>query len=63
MKKAKTALLIASTFAVGLNLVGCVYGPPVVEDITESEEVIVTSAVDIDSSQGEEPLVVESSSD
>lgn len=28
MKKGKKVLLIASTFAVALNMNGCVYGPP-----------------------------------
>jgi starvation-inducible outer membrane lipoprotein len=64
MKKPKKALLIAYTFAVALNLNGCVYGPPPVdEDTVESKEVIEESIVDTDSSQGEEPLMVESSSD
>ena len=52
MKKAKIALLFVSTFAVALNLNGCVYGPPVSLETTESVEVIETSVIDIDSSQG-----------
>jgi len=50
MKKPTKALLIVSTFAVALNLNACVYGPP--EDTTETTEVIETSVVDVDSSQG-----------
>ncbi len=52
MKKAKIALLFVSTFAVALNLNGCVYGPPVSLETTESVEVIENSEIDIDSSQG-----------
>ncbi len=53
MKKSTKALLLVSTFVVAMNLNGCgVYGPPVSLETTESEEVIETSVIDIDSSQG-----------
>lgn len=61
MKKPTKALLIVSTFAVALNLNACVYGPPV--ETTESEEAIETSVVDVDSSLGEETVVVDLPSD
>lgn len=49
MKKSKKILIIASTFAVALNLNACTYGPPA-DETTESEEVIQTSVIDCSSS-------------
>ena len=57
VKKVKMTVLIASAFAVTMNLNGCVYGPPVDLGTTESKDVIETSVVDHSSSRDEEPHV------